>query len=59
MTAADWQELNAQWADHLQRLAQEFVQGHARVDPLSGNSCQWCGLQPLCRVNLQLETGEA
>jgi len=51
MAAADWEARNAQWADVLRRLAREFIAGDARVDPLSSNSCTWCGLQPLCRVD--------
>jgi len=50
MPAKDWEDLTAQWRDNLERLAREFVAGDARVDPLSGSSCNYCGLQALCRV---------
>lgn len=50
MDASDWDSLNARWRDNLERLAQEFVDGTAQVDPLNSSSCTWCGLQPLCRV---------
>tara|TARA_R110001599_G_scaffold353512_1_gene593436 strand:- start:27848 stop:30526 length:2679 start_codon:yes stop_codon:yes gene_type:complete len=50
MDVSDWDSLNSRWRDNLERLAQEFVNGEAQVDPLNNNSCTWCGLQPLCRV---------
>lgn len=46
----EWAALNAQWRESLERLAAAFLAGDAAVDPLSGASCRWCGLQPLCRV---------
>lgn len=52
MEATDWQSLNDCWRENLQRLAQEFVAGDARVDPLAPASCAWCGLQALCRVDI-------
>ena len=55
MDASDWDSLNARWRDNLERLAQEFVDGKAQVDPLNNNSCTWCGLQPLCRVTAAQE----
>jgi hypothetical protein len=50
MDASDWDSINTLWRDNLERLAQEFVDGEAQVDPLKSASCAWCGLQPLCRV---------
>jgi ATP-dependent helicase/DNAse subunit B len=50
MPATDWESLNACWRDNLERLATEFLDGDARVDPLANDSCTWCGLQPLCRI---------
>lgn len=51
MDADDWESLNARWRDNLERLAAEFVEGRAEVNPLNAASCTWCGLQPLCRIN--------
>lgn len=51
----DWEALNGQWRENLLRLAAAFVAGEASVDPLSGSSCTWCGLQPLCRVDREEE----
>lgn len=51
MAAQTWDELNALWAEILKRLAQDFIDGRAQVDPLSAKSCTWCGLQPLCRID--------
>ncbi|RLA43575.1 MAG: hypothetical protein DRQ97_12610 [Gammaproteobacteria bacterium] len=52
MEADDWQSLNERWRENLERLAQAFVAGDAAVDPLAPASCTWCGLQPLCRINI-------
>ncbi len=49
--AQDWASLNTLWQENLERLANDFVSGAAQVDPISPSSCNWCGLQPLCRVN--------
>ncbi len=54
MPADDWSSLNAVWKDNLERLAQEFIDGRAEVDPLR-NSCMWCGLQPLCRIEAPVD----
>jgi ATP-dependent helicase/nuclease subunit B len=48
----DWPTLNEYWRENLEQLAQSFVDGAAAVDPLSPSSCTWCGLQPLCRVDI-------
>jgi len=52
MEADDWRSLNERWRENLERLAQAFVAGDAAVDPLAPGSCTWCGLQPLCRINI-------
>ncbi len=42
------------WRDGLQQLAAEFAAGDARVAPKRGSkTCEYCGLQPLCRVHEQ------
>jgi ATP-dependent helicase/nuclease subunit B len=35
--------------EHLQRIAQEFVEGHMAVRPAKG-ACVYCKMKPLCRV---------
>ena len=57
MDAHDWQSLNARWRENLERLAEAFIAGDASVDPLAPASCTWCGLQPLCRINVAPEPG--
>jgi probable DNA repair protein len=54
MDADDWEALNNRWCEILERLASEFIAGQAAVDPLSPTSCTWCGLQPLCRVGIDV-----
>ncbi|MBT4520920.1 MAG: hypothetical protein HOC23_13030 [Halieaceae bacterium] len=50
MHVEDWDSLTALWREHLTRLASEFIAGNARVDPLTPDSCTYCGLQALCRT---------
>ncbi|TXS95810.1 hypothetical protein FV139_08060 [Parahaliea maris] len=47
-----WEDLLAAWRNNLQDLADSFIRGRAEVDPLNANSCTWCGLQALCRVEV-------
>ena len=46
----DWDALLAHWRRVLPQLAQEFVDGEARVDPLGPAICARCDLQGFCRV---------
>ncbi|HEX4049261.1 MAG TPA: PD-(D/E)XK nuclease family protein [Steroidobacteraceae bacterium] len=51
----DWSALQTQWRERLGALAQEFVDGHAAVDP-QPRACERCHLQMLCRIDvLQLD----
>ncbi len=47
---ADWDELLAHWRTVLARLAGEFLDGEAGVDPLNPSVCAQCGLHALCRI---------
>lgn len=51
--ADSWESLLRHWGESLQLLAAEFLAGEARVDPLAASSCTYCGLQALCRVEVQ------
>ena len=51
LMADDWDSLNAVWRAQLEKLAEDFLAGEAAVDPLASDSCTWCGLQSLCRVD--------
>jgi len=51
--ADSWEALLRHWGESLQRLAAEFLTGEARVDPLTASSCTYCGLQALCRIEVQ------
>ncbi|MBT8146223.1 MAG: PD-(D/E)XK nuclease family protein, partial [Gammaproteobacteria bacterium] len=47
----DWHTLTDEWRLLLARLATDFIQGVALVDPVNGEkTCEYCRLQPLCRV---------
>src|SRR6185437_538137 len=54
--ALDWSSLQAQWRRRLGALVQEFVQGHAAVDP-QPRACERCHLQMLCRIDSVESTG--
>ena len=54
--AEQWQELVEAWRSSLTALANDFIAGDARVDPVSG-ACRYCNLSSVCRVR-QLEQGE-
>lgn len=50
--AYNWQEQIEQWQATLSRLSDDFYHGVANVDPKeSPQTCQWCALKPLCRIN--------
>jgi probable DNA repair protein len=43
------------WRAHIERLARDFLAGHAEVDPRDyPRTCERCGLQTLCRVQENL-----
>jgi ATP-dependent helicase/nuclease subunit B len=47
----DWDTLQEYWQRSLARLAQDFLDGKALVDPVDKrNTCTWCGLESLCRI---------
>jgi probable DNA repair protein len=48
----NWQGLLQHWHEVLTHLAEQFVAGHAVVDPLP-RECNQCHLQSLCRVHEQ------
>ena len=50
--AADWEAHKSLWRERLARLARDYLDGDARVDPKdAGATCRYCGLQPLCRIH--------
>jgi hypothetical protein len=52
--AHDWPTQLATWRSTLDRLADDFRRGEARVDPKEfPRTCEHCGLMALCRVREQ------
>jgi ATP-dependent helicase/nuclease subunit B len=52
ITATDsWEMHLTHWRSRIETLAQDFCHGEASVDPNDKNSCQYCDLQPLCRIS--------
>jgi ATP-dependent helicase/nuclease subunit B len=48
--ADDWGSLNEVWQLILENLVADFAAGEAAVDPRASGSCDYCGLQSLCRI---------
>lgn len=46
-----WEELTQIWKTNLEKLAHDFYNGIAAVDPADTTSCNQCDLQALCRIN--------
>ena len=50
-TAASWDDQIKTWQSTLEKIGNDFYQGHAEVDPKnSDETCQYCNLQALCRI---------
>ena len=48
----DWSKLTRTWQHKTELLADEFCSGIAKVAPIKRPvTCQYCGLQALCRVS--------
>jgi len=50
-TFADWQALFEFWSQNLTKLAHNFREGYAAVDPHKVNTCNYCDLGTLCRIH--------
>jgi len=50
-TALSWTEQLNQWKEILTRLGTDFYHGVANVDPKDADTCKWCAIKPLCRIN--------
>lgn len=50
-----WDEQLKNWDQTLKKLSDDFCHGIATVDPKdSTQTCTWCALKPLCRINEEL-----
>lgn len=47
---SNWRGLISEWQSHLESLADDFLNGHASVDPRAHTVCKNCHLKPLCRI---------
>jgi ATP-dependent helicase/nuclease subunit B len=61
---ADVEERGPEWRRVLEKLATDFLQGHAAVDPKDGkNTCANCKLGELCRIGelrgVEIEEGDS
>lgn len=54
--AASWDSVLSSWRQIIERLAQNFIDGEARVNPKQyPQTCTYCELKPLCRIGASLE----
>ncbi len=51
----DWGALFMFWEVNLKTLAKNYRKGDARVDPHKANTCMYCDLGTLCRINELIE----
>jgi ATP-dependent helicase/nuclease subunit B len=52
----NWSNILEHWENVLSKLASEFLEGFAKVDPKNPNtSCRHCQLHSLCRIREQLD----
>jgi len=49
--APNWDARLEEWKTVLQRLAREFQDGRAIVDPKNTQTCRYCDLHTLCRIH--------
>ncbi len=58
----DWPDLLRQWQVTLDKLASDFREGVATVDPKEGKTCTYCDLHSFCRIHelqtVPVSTGE-
>ena len=52
----EWDDFLGKSREKVERLAREFVEGQAAVDPAK-NACQYCGISPLCRIHESADSG--
>ena len=52
LAATDWTQQLEQWRQQIESLCHEFSDGVASVTPAHSNSCTYCDLQSLCRVEM-------
>jgi ATP-dependent helicase/nuclease subunit B len=50
-----WEQQIAHWQTVLTQLGTDFQHGQAKVNPKSDETCQYCHLQVLCRINEKIE----
>jgi len=56
----DWQTVTDHWQRLIAQRAADFLAGQAQVDPVNGSkTCNYCDLQPLCRIQELQPTGES
>ncbi len=46
-----WAQLQQRWRQTLERLARQFGEGDAAVDPRESQTCRQCSFHPLCRIH--------
>jgi len=47
----EWSQLKPVWEARIEKIAGDYQQGLAHVDPKSASSCTFCNFAPLCRIH--------
>lgn len=50
LNGEEWGHLQEHWRIELEQLAQDIAAARAEVDPAQAQTCQFCELYPLCRI---------
>jgi len=51
-----WGEIRSSWHETMKKLARDFMDGEARVNPKHyPQTCTYCALKPLCRIGESLQ----
>jgi hypothetical protein len=53
----DWHAVRKHWQEHIDMLAEEFVQGRSDVSPAHTDACKYCQMEAICRID-ELQQGE-
>lgn len=48
---SSWETLLSHWQTQINFIAQDFIKGDLRIKPRNNNTCEYCHLASLCRIN--------
>ena len=58
--ADNWVTQIKNWQETFEQLTEDYCSGNAAVDPKdSTQTCTWCQLKPLCRINEEIDANDS